>query len=238
MDPQHRVFMEVAYQAFEYAGYAPRSGTPPRTAVFASPGIDGYMIHHLKGEPLKDTLQPGDIFLGEVGSEKDYISTRVSYALDLMGPSLAVNSACSSALAAIAQACATLTSGQADMAIGGGTALTFPGTGYLYEQGLVNSIDGKVRPFDADAHGTVFGDAVGAVVIKRLSEAKADDDNVLAVIRGCGLSNDGSRKVGYAAPGVAGQKAAIVDAMRAAQVSSDEVSYVECHATGTLVGDG
>ena len=238
MDPQHRVFMEVAWHAFERAGYAPRAGTPARTAVFASSGIDGYMVHHLDGEPLKDSLNPGDIFLGEVGSEKDYITTRVSYALDLMGPSLAVNSACSSALSAVALAAASLVSYQSDMALAGGSALSFPGTGYLFEDGLVNSIDGKVRPFDAKAHGTVFGDAVGAVVLRRLADALENDDNVMCVWRGCGLSNDGSRKAGYAAPGVAGQVACIRDALHQAGVTSAEVSYVECHATGTLVGDG
>ena len=238
MDPQHRMFMEVAWAAFENAGYAPRSGTPAKTAVFASSGIDGYLVHHLEGEPLKDVLSPGDIFLAEVGSEKDYIATRVSYALDLMGPSLAVNSACSSALSSIGLACSSLISRQSDMAVAGGSALTFPGTGYLFEQGLVNSIDGKVRPFDAKAHGTVFGDAVGAVVLKRLRDATADDDNILCVIRGTGITNDGARKAGYAAPGVAGQAAAVTAALEAAGVHPSEMGYVECHATGTLVGDG
>ena len=238
MDPQHRKFLQVAWAALEDAGYAPRAGTPAKTAVFASSGMDGYLVHHLKGKPLKDPLDPGSIFLAEVGSEKDYIATRVSYALDLMGPSLAINSACSSALSAVAQACASLVSRQSDMAIAGGSSLTFPGKGYLFEQGLVSSIDGKVRPFDAQAHGTVFGDSVGAVILKRLHEAIADDDNVLAVIRGCGVTNDGARKAGYAAPGVAGQAAAMVAALEMAGIASNEVTYVECHATGTLVGDG
>ncbi|KAL1526376.1 hypothetical protein AB1Y20_015089 [Prymnesium parvum] len=238
MDPQHRMFLQTAWAALEHAGYAPRSGSPARTAVFAAAGIDGYMIHHLEGLPLKDTLDPGTIFLGEVGNEKDYISTRVSYALDLMGPSLSVNSACSSALSAVAQAAGALLAGQADMAIGGGCALTFPSHGYLFEEGLVHSIDGKVRPFDAAAHGTVFGDACGAVVLRRLADAAAHDDSIYAVIRGYGVTNDGARKAGYAAPGVAGQAAAVVAALRMARVSAATVSYVECHATGTLVGDG
>jgi len=238
MDPQHRIFLEVAWAAFENAGYAPRSGTPRRTAVVAAAGIDGYMHHHLDGLPLKDPLAPGDIFLGEVGSEKDYIATRVSYALDLMGPSFSVNSACSSGLLAIAQAAATLLTGQADLALGGASALSFPSHGYLFEDGLVSSIDGRVRPFDAKAHGTVFGDAVGAVVLKRLSDALRDGDNVLATALGYGIANDGARKAGYAAPGVAGQRAAIGAAFAHAGVSAASLSYVECHATGTLVGDG
>jgi len=173
-----------------------------------------------------------------VGNEKDYIATRVSYALDLMGPSLAVNSACSSALAAVAQAAQALLTGQADMALAGGAALTFPGHGYLYEEGLVNSTDGRVRPFDAAANGTVFGDAVGAVVLKREADALADDDNILATMLGFGMSNDGARKVGYAAPGVAGQRAAIDAALQMAAVDASTITYVECHATGTLIGDG
>merc|ERR1719163_713591 len=133
-----------------------------------------------------------------------------------MGPSLAVNSACSSALSAVAQAAAGLCAGQTDMALAGGSALTFPGTGYLFEEGLVNSIDGKVRPFDAKAHGTVFGDAVGAVVLRRLTEAMRDNDNILCVVRGTGVTNDGARKAGYAAPGVGGQAAAVSAALEAA----------------------
>ena len=238
MDPQHRLFMQVAWGALEHAGYAPRSGTPSRTAVFASSGIDGYLVHHLEGKPLSDALSPGDVFLGEVGNEKDYIATRVSYALDLMGPSLAVNSACSSALAAVAQAAQALLTGQADMALAGGAALTFPGYGYVYEEGLVNSTDGVVRPFDAAANGTVFGDAVGAVVLKREADALADDDNIVATLLGFGMSNDGARKLGYAAPGVAGQRAAIDAALQMAAVDASTITYVECHATGTLIGDG
>ena len=166
MDPQHRMFMQVSWEALEHAGYAPRSGTPARTAVYAAAGIDGYMIHHLDGAPLKDPLSRRDL-PGRGGLEKDYIATRVSYALDLMGPSLQVNSACSSALSAVAQAATALLTQQADMAVGGASALSFPSQGYLYEEGLVFSIDGRVRPFDAKAQGTVFGDAVGAVVLKR-----------------------------------------------------------------------
>lgn len=155
-----------------------------------------------------------------------------------MGPSLAVNSACSGALSAVAQACSSLLAHQADMALAGGSALTFPNHGFLFEAGFLNSIDGTVRPFDARACGTVFGDGVAAVVLRRLTDAIAADDHVLSIIRGCGITSDGSRKAGYAAPGIAGQVAAVIAAHESAGVSSSEVSYVECHATGTLVGDG
>ena len=132
MDPQHRTFMETAWAAVENAGYAPRTGTPDRTGVFAGCGIDGYLHVHQRGGALHDPLDPGGVFMTEVGNEKDYISTRVSYGLDLLGPSVTVTSACSSGLAAIAQAASSLATGQCDMAIAGASALTFPNFGYLY----------------------------------------------------------------------------------------------------------
>jgi acyl transferase domain-containing protein len=168
MDPQHRVFLEVAWSAFEDAGYPPSSGADgPRTGVWAACGIDGYLVHHLKGGGLTTPLDPAKLFLTEVGNEKDYISTRVSYALDLGGPSMTVASACSSGLVAIAQAAQSLMMGQIDVAIAGASSLTFPNLGYCYEEGMVGSSDGHVRPFDDSASGTLFGDGVGAVVLKR-----------------------------------------------------------------------
>ena len=168
MDPQHRVFLEVAWSALEDAGYPPQSSPDgPRTGVWAACGIDGYLVHHLKGGGLTTPLDPTNLFLTEVGNEKDYISTRVSYALDLGGPSMTVTSACSSGLVAVAQAAQSLMVGQTDVAIAGASSLTFPNMGYCYEKGMVGSIDGHVRPFDESASGTLFGDGVGAVVLKR-----------------------------------------------------------------------
>ena len=168
MDPQHRVFLEVAWSALEDAGYPPQSSPDgPRTGVWAACGIDGYLVHHLKGGGLTTPLDPTNLFLTEVGNEKDYISTRVSYALDLGGPSMTVTSACSSGLVAVAQAAQSLIVGQTDVAIAGASSLTFPNMGYCYEKGMVGSVDGHVRPFDEDASGTLFGDGVGAVVLKR-----------------------------------------------------------------------
>jgi acyl transferase domain-containing protein/acyl-coenzyme A synthetase/AMP-(fatty) acid ligase/acyl carrier protein len=238
MDPQQRLFLEVSWQALESAGYPPQTGVRDLCGVYAACGIDGYLIHHLNGEPLKDAMQPGDIFLGEVGNEKDYISTRVSYLLNLQGPSLTINSACSSGLVAVAQAAQGILAGACDMAIAGASSLTFPNLGFMWQEGLVNSKDGFVRPFDEAASGTVFGDAVGAVVLKRLEDAEDDGDYIWGVCRGFGTTNDGNQKAGFAAPAPKGQAAAVKAAMTMAQVKPEDYSYVECHATGTLIGDG
>ncbi|MGM1059837.1 alpha/beta fold hydrolase [Saccharothrix sp. Mg75] len=238
MDPQHRVFVETAWAALEQAGYA-RRGNPyaRRTGVFAACGIDGYLIHHLEGGGLKDPLDPAGLFLTEIGNEKDYIATRVAYLLDLGGPAVTVTSACSSALVAVAQAAQSITSGQCDMAVAGGSSITFPNFGYRYEDGLVGSADGRVRPFDDAASGTLFGDSVGAVVLKRLDLAVEDGDHVWAVLTGFGVSNDGRMKAGYAAPSARAQAQCISDAITMAGIGSEQVSYVECHATATHVGD-
>ncbi|WP_102812149.1 type I polyketide synthase, partial [Burkholderia humptydooensis] len=238
MDPQHRLFMEVAWTALEQAGYA-RADNPyrTRTGVFASCGIDGYLVHHLQGGGLLTPLDPGRLMLTEIGNEKDYIATRVAYQLDLGGPAVSVGAACSSALVALAQAVQAIRAGQCEMAIAGASALSFPNFGFCYEDGLVGSADGHVRPFDARASGTLFGDAVGAVVLKRLDLAEADGDPVLAVISGVGLSNDGRMKAGYTAPNAHAQRRCIVDALDMAGVRSEQISYVECHATATLIGD-
>ncbi|GAA3463133.1 hypothetical protein GCM10018963_51460 [Saccharothrix longispora] len=238
MDPQHRVFVETAWAALEQAGYA-RRGNPygRRTGVFAACGIDGYLIHHLEGGSLKDPLDPAGVFLTEIGNEKDYVATRVAYLLDLGGPAVTVTSACSSALVAVAQAAQAITSGQCDMAVAGGSSITFPNFGYRYAEGLVGSVDGHVRPFDDAASGTLFGDAVGAVVLKRLDLAIEDGDHVWAVLTGFGVSNDGRLKAGYAAPSARAQTQCISDAIAMAGIGSEQVSYVECHATATHVGD-
>jgi len=238
MDPQHRLFMEVAWTALEESGYA-RSDNPyrERTGVFASCGIDGYLMHHLQGGGLKVPLDPGRLMLTEIGNEKDYIATRVAYQLDLGGPAVSVGSACSSALAAVVQAAQAITCGQCDMAVAGASALSFPNFGICYEDGLVGSVDGRVRPFDAKASGTLFGDSVGAVVLKRMDLALADGDEILAVLTGASMSNDGRMKASYTAPSAQAQKRCIVEAIRMAGIASDQISYVECHATATLIGD-
>lgn len=238
IDPQHRVFIEVAWTALEQAGYARRDNPyRERTGVFASCGLDGYLILHLAGGGLKDPLDPGGLFLTEIGNEKDYIATRVAYLLDLGGPAITVTSACSSALVAVAQAAQSIVSGQCDMAIAGGASINFPNFGYCYEEGLVGSVDGYVRPFDAEASGTLFGDSVGAIVLKRLDDAIEDGDHIWGVLTGFGVSNDGRMKAGYAAPSARAQAQCISDAIEMAGIGSEQLSYVECHATATHVGD-
>lgn len=238
MDPQHRVFIEVAWSALEQAGYARRNNPyRQRTGVFAACGIDGYLIHHLEGGGLKDPLDPAGLFLTEIGNEKDYIATRVAYLLDLGGPAITVTSACSSALVAVAQAAQSIMSGQCDMVIAGGSSITFPNFGYRYENGLVGSADGRVRPFDDAASGTLFGDSAGAVVLKRLDDAVEDGDHIWAVLTGFGVSNDGRMKAGYTAPSARAQSQCISDAIDMAGIGSEQISYVECHATATHVGD-
>ncbi|WP_040726469.1 type I polyketide synthase [Nocardiopsis chromatogenes] len=238
MDPQHRLFVETAWSALEQAGYARRDNPyRRRTGMFAACGIDGYLIHHLQGGGLKSPLDPGGLFLTEIGNEKDYIATRASYLLDLGGPAVTVTSACSSALVAVAEAAQSIVMGQCDMAVAGASAINFPNFGYRYEDGLVGSEDGRVRPFDEAASGTLFGDSVGAVVLKRLDAALEDGDHVWAVLTGFGVSNDGRRKAGYTAPSARAQAQCISDAIAMAGIGSESISYVECHATATHIGD-
>ena len=206
MDPQQRLFLQTAWHALEHAGYAPLTTAPRNTAVFASCGIDGYLVHHLDGGGLKSPLDPGALFLTEVGNEKDYIATRVSYQLDLQGPSFTISSACSSGLVAIARAASELLMNpNCDMAVAGAASLTFPNLGYKYSEGLVSSSDGKVRPFDSNASGTLFGDAVGAVVLKPLAHAIEDGDTIYSVVSGQAITNDGQHKAAFSAPNASAQ---------------------------------
>eukprot|EP00939_MAST-03C_sp_MAST-3C-sp1_P000987 g987.t1 len=238
-DPQQRMFLQCAWHAMENAGYAPRSHKMrEKTGVFAACGNDGYLVHHLDGgAPLKDPLEPGKIWTTEVGNEKDYIATRVAYQLDLGGPAFTVNSACSSGLVAVANAIRALQCGDCDVAIAGASSLTFPNTGFLHSDGFVNSEDGHVRPFDAEASGTLFGDSVGAVVLKPLSDAIRDGDHVWAVVRGAAVTNDGKMKAGFSAPRAEAQARAIRMSIERSGVSPSDISYVECHATATKIGD-
>ncbi|CAK9103418.1 unnamed protein product [Durusdinium trenchii] len=238
MDPQHRVFIQEAWSAMENAALPPKTPLLDEVVgVFAAAGIDGYLVHHLDGQSLKDTLNPQDIFLTEIGNEKDYIATRVSYLLDFTGPSMNVNSACSSALVAVVQGASAIVAGQCDAAVAGASSITFPNLGYLYADGLVSSMDGYVRPFDAGADGTVFGDSVAALVLKK-QEDVGDNNLAYAALKGYAISNDGAQKAGYAAPSSNGQSRAVQTAMRMLNEDPWTISYVECHCTGTRIGDG
>ncbi len=240
-DPQQRVLLEQAWAAMEDAGYAPRQ-CRQRVGVFAGCSINTYLLAYLTNDPkfsreFTESYQVG-AFSALVGNGQDFLATRISYKLNLRGPAMTVQSACSTSLLAVAQACGAIRAGQTDLAIAGGVSITFPQKrGYLFQPGGMVSPDGHCRPFDADAAGTVFGAGAGAVVLKRASDAIRDGDHIYAVIRGVGVSNDGSEKVGYAAPSTDGQAAAVRMAHQDAGINAETIGYVECHGTGTPLGD-
>ena len=236
MDPQHRLFLEACWQALEDAGYPP-SQSGARTGVFAGSFLPLYLLHYLGGGGLLDPTNPALAHLTEIGNDKDYVATRVSYLLNLRGPSVTVQTACSTALVAVAQACQSLLAGECDMALAGASSLTLPHAGYRYLDGFVNSRDGQCRAFDADASGTVLGDGVGVVVLKRLQDARAAGDHIYGLITGYAVNNDGNLKADYSAPSVQGQAEVIATAQAMAGVNPRSISYVEAHGTGTLVGD-
>jgi acyl transferase domain-containing protein len=228
-DPQHRVFLECCYEALEGAGYAPRSCTVP-VGIFAGANISMYI----------SALNPGPVggLQAAIGGDKDYLTTRVSYKLNLTGPSLSIQTACSTSLVAISMACDSLTDYQCDMALAGGAAIRVPQkTAYVYEDGSILSPDGHCRTFDARSRGTVFGNGVGVVALKRLKDALRDGDRIDAVVRGSAVNNDGSVKIGYTAPGVLGQSKVITMALAMSGVSPRTITYVEAHGTGTSIGD-
>ena len=177
-------------------------------------------------------------FQAMIGNDKDYLPTRVSYKLNLRGPSVNVQTACSTSLVAVHMACRSLLNNECDMALAGGVSVgAEPKRGYFYQLGGIFSPDGHCRAFDARAQGTVFGNGVGVVVLKRLSEALADGDRIYAVIKGAAINNDGSVKVGYTAPSVNGQAEVIALAQALGRVEAWSISYVEAHGTGTALGD-
>jgi phthiocerol/phenolphthiocerol synthesis type-I polyketide synthase E len=234
LDPQHRVFLECALEALERAGYDP-GRTDAHIGVYAGAGMNTYLLHNL-GERYR-AASSVDHYRLMLANDKDFLATRVSYKLDLTGPSVSVNTACSTSLVAVHTACLALLGGDCDMALAGAVHLTPPGQGYQYQDGMIFSPDGHCRAFDAEARGTVIGSGAGAVVLKRLEDALADGDWIHAVIKGSAINNDGSAKTGYTAPSVSGQAAVIADAQDAAGVDPDTIGYVEAHGTGTPLGD-
>lgn len=241
MDPQHRLFLECSWEAIEDAGYIP-STYPGSIGVYAGSYMNTYTLCSLETNPafiasLANSFH-GGVLQNELGNDKDYMSTRVSFKLNLRGPSLTIQTACSTSLVAVAQACMSLSNYQCDMALAGGSTLKLPqNRGYLYETDGMVSPDGNIRTFDAKAQGTVFGNGVAVVLLKRLEDAIADGDSVYAVIKGWGVNNDGASKVGYTAPSVEGQTEAIALAQAVADIDPRTISYVEAHGTGTPKGD-
>ncbi|MCC3472732.1 MULTISPECIES: beta-ketoacyl synthase N-terminal-like domain-containing protein [unclassified Microcoleus] len=235
-DPQHRFFLESAWQALENAGYNSET-YEGAIGVYAGAGsFNTYFLNNLyPNRQLRESV--GDFQL-TIANEKDFLSTRVSYKLNLKGPSVTVQTACSTSLVAIGMACQSLLNYQCDMALAGGVSIGVnQKTGYFYKEGMILSPDGHCRAFDANAQGTVSGSGVGIVVLKRLEEAIADGDYIHAVIKGCAINNDGALKVGYTAPSIDGQAQAIADALAIAEIPPETVSYIEAHGTGTPLGD-
>ena len=236
MDPQHRHFLECCWEAFEHAGHVP-SAFDGSVGVFAGCGVNAYFMYNILTNPqlLKSV---GFFLLRHTGNDKDFLATRVSYQFNLKGPSVNVQTACSTSLVAIHTAVQSLLNGECDMALAGGVTIETPHRrGYEYQEGEILSPDGHCRAFDARSQGTIFGSGAGAVVLRRLEDAINDGDVIHAVIKGSAINNDGSDKVGYLAPSVEGQAAAISEALSIAGVSAEEVGYVEAHGTGTPVGD-
>jgi len=240
-DPQQRLFLECSWQALEDAGYDPAKYRGA-IGVFAGCSINTYFLQNVCSnrqliEEFTSSYQVG-CYPMLLGAGHDFLATRVSYKLDLKGPSVTVQSACSTSLLAVAQACQSLLLYQSDMALAGGVSVTFPQKrGYQHLEGGMVAADGTCRPFDAKATGTIFGSGAGVVLLKRLQDAIDDGDHIYAVIRGCGVNNDGAGKVGFTAPSVDGQAAAIELAHATAGVDARSISYVECHGTATPLGD-
>ncbi|MEH0416182.1 type I polyketide synthase [Streptomyces sp. B21-083] len=234
MDPQHRLFLECAWAAFEDAGYDPKDCAGP-VGVYAGSGWNSYFLRHVAARP--EFLEPAHLQRTLLGNESDTLATRVSYKLGLRGPSMTVQTACSTSLVAVAQACQSLLSHESDLALAGGVSVRTPQAGHLHQEGGIFSRAGQCRAFDADADGTVIGSGAGAVLLKRLADAVAEGDYIHCVIKSSAVNNDGSRKVGYAAPGVQGQSAVIQEAHALAGASPRTITYVETHGTGTVIGD-
>ncbi|MBS1803318.1 MAG: SDR family NAD(P)-dependent oxidoreductase [Acidobacteria bacterium] len=232
LDPQQRVFLECAWEALEDAGH---TGDGEQVGVFAGAGMNTYVLRLLADPSILANAGGYQLMLA---SDKDFLSTRVAYKLNLRGPAVTVQTACSTSLAAVHLACSSLLKRECSMAIAGGVSIPFPqNTGYSYIPGMILSADGYCRPFDIHSGGTVPGRGAGAVVLKRLSDAIVDRDSIIAVIRGSAWNNDGATKVGYTAPSVDGQADVIRSSLAAAGVDSTRVGYVETHGTATELGD-
>jgi amino acid adenylation domain-containing protein len=235
MDPQHRVFMEIAWAALEDAAYDPAT-YEGLIGVFAGTGNNSYFCKNVAHR--KDLIEQVGEFAVMTANEKDYIATRVAFEFNLKGPALSIHTACSTSLVAIIQGVASLRDGSSDIALCGGVSITSPvNSGFVYNEGGMYSRDGSTRPFDASASGTSFSDGCGVVVLKRLEDAIRDRDNIYALIKGGAVNNDGAEKASFSAPSVEGQASVIRMALADAGVEAAQISYVETHGTATPLGD-
>lgn len=235
IDPQQRVFLECAHEALEHAGWGDRTDGLS-VGVYAGAGMNWYLLEHIAANP--EAARAVGAYQIMLGNDKDFLCTRASYKLDLRGPSVTIQTACSTSLVAVVTACRALARGECDMALAGGVGIAFPErTGYRYEVGMILSPDGHCRPFDAEAAGIRPGAGAGVVALKRLADAVADRDTIHAVIRGGAINNDGAGKAGYTAPSIDGQIEVIATAQALAEVDPRSIAYVETHGTGTPLGD-
>ncbi|MTJ53555.1 SDR family NAD(P)-dependent oxidoreductase [Anabaena sp. UHCC 0253] len=233
-DIQHRVFLECAWEALENSGYSSENYSG-LIGVYAGSNLNGYLLHIYSHPEILNSVNSQQI---TIGSDKDYLTTKVSYKLNLTGPSYTIQTACSTSLVAVHLACQSLLSGECDLALAGGVAINAKRKqGYLYKEGGVNSPDGYCRAFDAKAQGTVGGEGVGIVVLKRLEDALNDKDTIHAIIKGSAINNDGANKVSYTAPRIEGQAKVIRTAQIVAEVEPETITYIEAHGTGTSLGD-
>lgn len=235
LDPQHRIFLECAWEAMENAGYDANS-CKGSLGVYGGVDLSSYEIRNIyANEDAVKTISRAAI---KLGNDKDHLTSRVAQKLNFKGPAVTVQTTCSTSLVAIIQACQSLLNFQCDMALAGGSGITLlQKMGYFYQEGGISSPDGHCRAFDAKARGTTGGSGAGVLVLKRLEEALNEGDHIEAVIRGFGINNDGSRKVGFTAPSIVGQSEAIAAAIAMADIDAESISYVEAHGTGTLMGD-
>lgn len=241
-DPQQRVLLECAWEALEHAGYADGSDQASgRVGVYVGAALSTYLLNNVAptlGFSAHNPFLETEALQAKLSNDRNYYATRIAYKLNLTGPALTIQTACSTSLVTVHAACQSLLQEECDMALAGGVSIPVPEkTGYLYRAGMINSPDGHCRAFDAQAEGTLFGSGAGFVVLKRLTTALADGDHILAVVRGSAINNDGAAKVGYTAPSIAGQADAIGQAFTKAGWDPASVSYVETHGTATTLGD-
>ena len=241
LDPQHRKFLECSWEVLEDGGYDPHT-FEGSIGVFAGSGFNTYFLNNVHPNigyhPNRTFLESMNDLQLLTANDRDYLATRVAYKLNLRGPSINVQTACSTALVAVHLACQSILNGECDMALAGAVTVLCPQkTGYLYQQDMIFSPDGHCRPFDSEARGTVFGSGVGVVLLKKLSDAIRDRDAIHAVIKGTAVNNDGLNKVGYSAPSIDGQAAVIAEALAVAGLEPTDVSFIEGHGTATQFGD-
>ncbi len=235
MDPQLRLLLEVSFEVLEKSGHLPKH-YDGSIGVYAGTNYNSYFTNNVA--PNKELIaQVGEIQANTVNA-KDYVATRVAYHLNLKGPAVAVHSACSTSLLAIAKAVEAIRNGLCDVAIAGGSSVTAPmNSGHLYQEGSMKCEKGHCRPFDAEGTGTMFSDGAGVVLLKDLEQAKQDGDFILGVVKGIGLNNDGGDKGSFLAPSIDGEAGAIMNALEDAKIDPSEISYVEAHGTATPLGD-